>query len=162
MALTSSPPINLLAIQSEFSSGSLSAASTAAGLNPLPTSMLDFLGLGSYTPQLRVDSSTAFTDTTFTVPAGTPAGTTYYYVLAGGGGAGGYVNQGKARQSRGGGGGACEPALSRAGGSGGLAAPGSLAQCGHGRRQRAPPVRAPCTPMRPRADAIQSLPPRGH
>jgi len=44
MALTNSVPITLSAIQSEFSAGSLSAASTAAGLDPLPTSMLDFLG----------------------------------------------------------------------------------------------------------------------
>ena len=55
MALTSSTPINLLAIQSEFSAGSLSAASTAAGLNPLPTSMLDFLGLSSVSITLTID-----------------------------------------------------------------------------------------------------------
>jgi len=42
--LTNIPPITLLDIQNEFSAGSLAAASTAAGLDPLPTSMLDFLG----------------------------------------------------------------------------------------------------------------------
>ena len=48
MALTSYAPITLSAIQSEFSAGSLASASTAAGLDPLPTSMLDFLGLSAY------------------------------------------------------------------------------------------------------------------
>lgn len=47
MALPTSAPITLLQIQSEFSAGSLAGASTAAGLDPLPTSMLDFLGLSS-------------------------------------------------------------------------------------------------------------------
>ena len=46
--LTNTAPITLLQIQNEFSAGSLAAASTAAGLDPLPTSMLDFLGLSNY------------------------------------------------------------------------------------------------------------------
>jgi hypothetical protein len=45
MTLPTSAPITLSQIQSEFSAANLSAASTAAGLDPLPTSMLDFLGL---------------------------------------------------------------------------------------------------------------------
>jgi len=44
MPTLTGPPITLSAIQTEFSAGSLTAASTAAGLDPLPTSMLDFIG----------------------------------------------------------------------------------------------------------------------
>lgn len=50
MPLPASPPIYLktvgasTGIQDEFSAANLAAASTAAGLDPLPTSMLDFLG----------------------------------------------------------------------------------------------------------------------
>jgi hypothetical protein len=44
MALPSSAPITLSAIQSETGTANLAAASSAAGLHPLPTSMLDFLG----------------------------------------------------------------------------------------------------------------------
>ena len=102
MALTNSPPIDLLAIQNEFSAYGLLAAASAAGVS---ANMLAFLGKSSYTPQLRVDTSTAFTDTTFTVPANTPMGTSYMYIVVGGGGAGGYVSTGKQLQSRGGGGG---------------------------------------------------------
>jgi hypothetical protein len=113
MALPASGTIDLLAIQTEFSASGLAASAVAgipgtslAGSDLQPDrSMLDFLGRSSYTPQFRVDSSSAFTDTTFTVPAGTPAGTTYYYVLVGGGGAGGYTLTGKTRASTGGGGG---------------------------------------------------------
>ena len=49
MALPASAPITLSAIQTEYSVGSLTAASTPAGLDPLPTAMLDFLGKSSAT-----------------------------------------------------------------------------------------------------------------
>jgi hypothetical protein len=52
--LPSSGPITLTAIQSEFSAGSLAGASTAAGLDPLPTSMRDFMGLTNYTFSVNV------------------------------------------------------------------------------------------------------------
>jgi hypothetical protein len=47
MALPSSGSITLQQIQSEYSVSGLQAASTAAGLNPLPTAMRDFMGLSS-------------------------------------------------------------------------------------------------------------------
>lgn len=56
MPLPSSGPITLQQIQSEFSAGSLAAASTPAGLDPLPTSMRDFMGLTNYTFSVNVPS----------------------------------------------------------------------------------------------------------
>ena len=47
MPLPSSGPITLQQIQSEYSVSGLQAASTAAGLNPLPTAMRDFMGLSA-------------------------------------------------------------------------------------------------------------------
>ena len=58
MPLTGSPPITLSDIQSEFSAASLSAASTSAGLDPLPTSMLDFLGLSACSVSVSSQSIT--------------------------------------------------------------------------------------------------------
>ena len=83
MALPNPAPITLSAIQTEFSAGSLTAASTAAGLDPLPTSMLDFLGLSNYAPQVRVNATSG--SGTWTVPTGC----TQIWVMVVGGGAGG-------------------------------------------------------------------------
>jgi hypothetical protein len=47
MTLPSSGAITLQQIQSEYSTSGLAASSTAAGLDPLPTSMRDFMGLSS-------------------------------------------------------------------------------------------------------------------
>lgn len=44
MTLPASAPITLQQIQTEYGTSGLRASSTAAGLDPLPTSMLDFLG----------------------------------------------------------------------------------------------------------------------
>jgi hypothetical protein len=54
MALPTSAPITLQQIQSEYGVAGLINASTAAGLDPLPTSMLDFLGLTNYVLSLNV------------------------------------------------------------------------------------------------------------
>jgi len=47
MTLPSSGAITLQQIQSEYGTSGLAASSTAAGLDPLPTSMRDFMGLSS-------------------------------------------------------------------------------------------------------------------
>ena len=83
MPTLTGPPITLTAIQTEFSTSGLVASSTAAGLDPLPTSMLDFIGLSSYTPQVRVDATSG--SGVWTVPSGC----TQIWVLIVGGGAGG-------------------------------------------------------------------------
>jgi hypothetical protein len=54
MPLPPSGPITLLAIQQEFARASLAAASTPAGLDPLPTSMRDFMGLTNYAFSVNV------------------------------------------------------------------------------------------------------------
>jgi hypothetical protein len=54
MALPNPAPITLQQIQSEYGVTGLINASTAAGLNPLPTAMLDFLGLSNYVLSLNV------------------------------------------------------------------------------------------------------------
>jgi hypothetical protein len=54
MTLPSSAPITLQQIQSEYGVSGLVNASTAAGLNPLPTAMLDFLGLTNYVFSVNV------------------------------------------------------------------------------------------------------------
>lgn len=87
MPLPASPPITLSAIQTEFSAANLAAASTAAGLDPLPTSMLDFLGKSAYTPQLRLFSTLGLQY--YTIPAEKPAGQTMNLAAIGGGGGGG-------------------------------------------------------------------------
>jgi len=89
MPLPSSPPITLSQIQSEFSAANLQAASTAAGLDPLPTSMLDFLGLSAYTMQ----TYTYLTPGTyyFTVPANKPDGLMNVLCIGAGGGGGGSI-----------------------------------------------------------------------
>ena len=87
MPLPASAPITLSAIQTEFSAANLAAASTAAGLDPLPTSMLDFLGLSAYTPQTEtyVTPGTYY----FTVRTGKPANQVMNVLCVGGGGGGG-------------------------------------------------------------------------
>ena len=54
MTLPSSGAITLQQIQSEYSTSGLRASSTAAGLDPLPTSMRDFMGLTNYVLSLNV------------------------------------------------------------------------------------------------------------
>ena len=54
MTLPSSGPITLTAIQSEYGVSGLRSASTAAGLDPLPTSMRDFMGLTNYVFSVNV------------------------------------------------------------------------------------------------------------
>lgn len=54
MTLPSSAPITLQQIQTEYGVSGLVNASTAAGLNPLPTAMLDFLGLTNYVFSVNV------------------------------------------------------------------------------------------------------------
>ena len=54
MPLPNPAPITLQQIQSEYGTSGLVASSTAAGLDPLPTSMLDFLGLSNYVLSLNV------------------------------------------------------------------------------------------------------------
>ena len=87
MPLPASAPITLSAIQTEFSAANLAAASTAAGLDPLPTSMLDFLGLSAYTPNTEtyVTPGTYY----FTVRTGKPANQAMNVLCIGGGGGGG-------------------------------------------------------------------------
>jgi len=87
MPLPSSAPITLTQIQTEFSAANLAAASTAAGLDPLPTSMLDFLGLSAYTPQTEtyVTPGSYY----FTVRTGKPASQVMNVLAIGGGGGGG-------------------------------------------------------------------------
>ena len=83
MALPLTGNITLLDIQNEFGQGSLAAASTPAGLDPLPTSMRDFMGLSAVTASVLLDRSSG--SGTFTIPAGV----TSIWVLVVGGGAGG-------------------------------------------------------------------------
>ena len=93
MPLPASAPILLktsgasTGIQDEFSAANLAAASTAAGLDPLPTSMLDFLGKSAYTPQTEtyVTPGTYY----FTVRTGKPANQVMNVLCVGGGGGGG-------------------------------------------------------------------------
>lgn len=87
MPLPASAPITLSAIQTEFSAADLAAASTAAGLDPLPTSMLDFLGLSAYTPQ--TETYTTPGTYYFTVRTGKPANQEMNVLCVGGGGGGG-------------------------------------------------------------------------
>jgi len=89
MPLPGSPPITLSQIQSEFSAANLQAASTAAGLDPLPTSMLDFLGLSAYTKQ----TYTYLTPGTYylTIPANKPDGLMNVLCVGSGGGGGGAI-----------------------------------------------------------------------
>jgi hypothetical protein len=54
MTLPSSGPITLQQIQSEYGTSGLAASSTAAGLDPLPTAMRDFMGLTNYTFSVNV------------------------------------------------------------------------------------------------------------
>lgn len=76
-----------------------------AGGSGTSWSMNALYGKSAYTPALRVDNTTVASGQTFTVPAGTPSGTTYTYaIVAGGGGSGGTALT-KAAVSRGGGGG---------------------------------------------------------
>lgn len=51
-------------------------------------SFSDFYGKSSYSPQIRVQTGTVGCGS-FTVPSGTPSGTTYHWVIVGGGGSGG-------------------------------------------------------------------------
>ena len=89
MPLPSSAPITLSAIQSETGTGSLRSASTAAGKDPLPTSMLDFLGYSAFTPSLA--AYTTIGTTNLTVPAGC---TQIEMIIAAGGGSGGGIDTG--------------------------------------------------------------------
>jgi hypothetical protein len=58
MALPNPAPITLLQIQGEYGTSGLAASSTAAGLDPLPTSMLDFLGRSAVTVYSYFDNLT--------------------------------------------------------------------------------------------------------
>jgi hypothetical protein len=62
MPLPPSGPITLLAIQQEFARASLAAASTPAGLDPLPTSMRDFMGLTNYVFSVNVPPISLYND----------------------------------------------------------------------------------------------------
>lgn len=66
MPLPNPAPITLQEIQTEFGTTGLVASSTAAGLDPLPTSMLDFLGLSNKTTYTYTTPGTYY----FTVPSG--------------------------------------------------------------------------------------------
>jgi hypothetical protein len=94
MALPSSAPITLSAIQAEFSAGSLSAAATAAGVS---ADMLSFLGRSSFTPTVYDYVTPGFY--TWTRPSG--CNNIEAICVAGGGAGGGCDGYGE-----GGGGGA--------------------------------------------------------
>ena len=89
MPTLTGPPITLTAIQTEFSTSGLVASSTAAGLDPLPTSMLDFIGLSAFTANLQVYSTVGTTN--LTIPSGC---TSIQWIVVGGGGAGGGIDTG--------------------------------------------------------------------
>jgi len=83
MALPTSAPITLQQIQSEYSVSGLVNASTAAGLNPLPTAMLDFLGKSSASAYL--DSSYYLPSTRYGIndPGGVQAFVQVYFLTDG-------------------------------------------------------------------------------
>ena len=89
MALPASGDITLVQILTEFSVASLTAASTAAGLDPLPTSMTDFYGKSAFTANLQAYTTVGTTNVT--VPAGCTA---IEFMVLGGGGAGGGIDTG--------------------------------------------------------------------
>lgn len=98
MALPSSAPIDLSAIQTEFSAGSLSAAATAAGVS---ANMLAFLGKSAYTATLYdytvpgtytwVKPSGANTMEAICVAGGGAGGGAILYYGSGGGGGAGFA-----------------------------------------------------------------------
>jgi hypothetical protein len=78
---------------------------TLAGVSSGPISLAaSFYGKSNYTPSLRINQITAQFGTVFTVPAGTPSGTTYTYLLIGGGGPSGSKTSGVSNASTPGGG----------------------------------------------------------
>jgi hypothetical protein len=89
MALPGSGNITLQQIQTEFGTSGLQASSTAAGLDPLPTSMKDFYGKSAFTPSLA--AYTTIGTTNLTVPAGC---TQIEMIIAAGGGSGGGIDTG--------------------------------------------------------------------
>jgi len=80
-----------------------SSVRTLAGVASGAISLSNLYGKSNYTPALRVSTSTVVSGATFTVPSGTPSGTTYtYLIVGGGGGSAGFTS--KSSGSKGGGG----------------------------------------------------------
>jgi hypothetical protein len=88
MALTNSPPIDLLAIQTEAGASSLLGSQTVLNV-PIThgsyVSMLDFLGASNYVPTFQSINFTSSQD--YTIPS-TSNGSLNVYVVGGGGGGG--------------------------------------------------------------------------
>ena len=105
--LPASGNITLVEILNEFSVASLTAASTAAGLDPLPTSMTDFYGKSAFTANLQVYTTVGTNN--LTIPSGC---TNIQWIIVAGGGAGGGIDTGAGADAGyhcggGGGGGGC-------------------------------------------------------